>query len=88
MRTLAYLNATKADRIRRNRERVAQIKRERGCVVCGYNEDPNRLACIPLTPRPATVSRLVGDGAGIGTILAVVRECTIKCVNCPKGVKS
>lgn len=82
MTILQRTNASKAARIRRNRERVAQIKLERGCAVCGYNDDPARLACTSDTFYPVTISRLIGDGAGIGPILARVRESTIKCLDC------
>jgi hypothetical protein len=65
------------------RAHVDQIKMNKGCVRCGYNEHPIALHFNHIHPctKDKTVSKLVQKGA-LATVLREIEKCEILCANC------
>lgn len=77
-----YLDRLSAQRAE-SRTRLAQIKLERGCADCGYQE---HAAALDFDHRPGEVKLFdVASGParrGWGAIEAEVAKCDVVCANC------
>ena len=64
--------------------RLAQmIKKERGCVDCGYNEHAVALQFDHIgDDKKASVSNLIRSDYGWETILEEMNKCEVRCANC------
>ncbi len=64
-------------------ELVNAYKTERGCLICGFNEDPVALDLDHLSPeeKVAGVSRLLRY-ASWEAVLAELEKCQVLCSNC------
>jgi hypothetical protein len=74
-------------RATKNREIVAKIKTERGCVDCGYNKDARALefdhvdnSGKPYTGKQRTVASLMYHSWD--RIMEEINKCEVVCCNC------
>ena len=70
-----------AKRVALNKSYVDQVKKESGCVDCGYNN----LLCLEfhhMRNKTDTISNMVKKGYGLETIKKEVDKCVVLCANC------
>lgn len=59
------------------------IKKERGCVDCGYNEHAVALQFDHVSGnKKASVSNLIRSDYAWKTILEEINKCEVRCANC------
>lgn len=63
--------------------RLAQIlKKERGCIDCGYNEHGVALQFDHIGDKKQSVSNLIRSDYAWSTILKEIAKCEVRCANC------
>lgn len=80
------MNIVKSPRAKKRaaKWRLAQmIKRERGCIDCGYNEHPVALQFDHVgDDKKGNVSNLIRSDYSWKTILKEIDKCEVRCANC------
>lgn len=77
----ARMNAYFRKRYARNVEHVQELKLERGCADCGYNEHPAGLEFDHIMPRlRGTVASQMGKSLKV--ILEEIERCEVVCGTC------
>jgi hypothetical protein len=83
--TKALRDRTKrSDRRADVRQKLADIKSEKGCEMCGYNEHPAALDFDHINPEEKSfiISHAVSRDRPWSLIEAEVSKCRILCANC------
>lgn len=77
------VNASKRKRWQAQREMVARIKVERGCVDCGYNAHPAALDFDHRDPslKRYAIAKKYGQVSN-ETLLVEIEKCDVRCANC------
>jgi hypothetical protein len=79
---MSKLNAEQREKTRKV---VDGIKVQRGCVDCGYAENPRALEFDHVRGEKLdAVSRLVTKRSSLDVILAEIAKCEVRCANCHK----
>jgi len=78
------LGQSKRAKKRQAKWRLAQmIKKEQGCIDCGYNEHGVALQFDHIgNDKKAGVSDLIRSDYGWETIKAEINKCVVRCANC------
>ena len=80
------MNTDKSPRAKKRaaKWRLAQmIKKEHGCIDCGYNEHPIALQFDHTgNDKKASVSNLIRSDYCWKTIMEEINKCEVRCANC------
>ena len=69
-------------RVRRRREILDRYKIAKGCIDCGYNENPYALQWDHRDPETKVFTPHRMASYSIKRIFEEVRKCDIRCANC------
>ncbi len=75
------INASKRRRYAEQKSLLDTIKLERGCVDCGYKDNPAALDFDHLYDKRFNISWKYGQVSD-ETMLAEVAKCEVRCANC------
>lgn len=71
---------------RRNQAKIAEIKVESGCSVCGYSDNPASLEFHHQNPENKfmDISTMITQGYSTDKIMNEIEKCVVLCANCHK----
>ena len=75
-------NTKQVKRIRRRRELLDRYKLRRGCIDCGYRENPYALQWDHRNPADKIYTPHRMASYSIKKIFEEARKCDIRCANC------
>ena len=70
------------EQIKKNKEYLASIKRERGCSKCGFNKHSAALDFHHVKDKKHNISRIARSGVAQNVLDKEIKKCIILCANC------
>lgn len=64
------------------REFTNSYKISKGCIDCGYNQNPLALQFDHVRGKKYAVSQMVSSGLSIKAIQQEIEKCEVRCANC------
>lgn len=85
-----WKNMNKSRRFRKRLQaKAAEIKKEKGCRECNYNDNPVALTFHhPDDNKKGNVSTMIQKGKGKKKILSEIKKCEVLCSNCHKIIEN
>lgn len=85
-----WKNINKTRRFRKRLQaKAAEIKKQKGCKECGYNDNPVALTFHhPDDNKEGNVSTMIQKGQGKKKILSEIEKCEVLCSNCHKVIEN